>query len=115
MLCVFENLLTDSCCEVLPSQGFVLFLRLSEQGTREAADCLSSSGAGEVGVSVGIGAGLGVSSPGPTTHTNGLTPVHLTLFTVRPETFTSRLLSDPFSQVHQSQKQKSARNSRKNE
>lgn len=57
---------------------------------------------------VGIGVGLGVSSPGPTTHTNGLTPVHLTLFTVRPETFTSRLLSDPFSQVHQSQKQKSA-------
>lgn len=62
-----------------------------------------------------IGVGLGVSSPGSTIHINVLTPMHLTLFTVRPETFTSRLLSDPFSQVHQSQKQNSARNSRRNE
>lgn len=35
MLCVFENFLTDSCCEALPSQELsVLLLRLSEQGPR---------------------------------------------------------------------------------
>lgn len=39
---MFENLLTDSCCEVLPSQGLSVLLSLSEQGTREAADYLSS-------------------------------------------------------------------------
>lgn len=88
----------------LKALSVVLLLRLSEVGPRGSS--LPPWGLGRSWCVWWNGVQLGISDELP--------PIDPTLLTVRPKTFTSRLLSDPWSQVHQSQKQNSARNSRKN-